>query len=65
MTTSGRTNDKEWQRVVQWMKKSYTTSDNEWKRMTKSGTKNENKWKRIKVSKRAWLVSEWNNICNV
>ena len=44
MTTSGTTNDSEWQRVVQRVTTSGTTSDNEWQRMTASGNTNDNEW---------------------
>ena len=65
MTTSGTTNDNEWQREVQRMATndnewqhvttSDTTSDKEWQRMTTSGTTDENEWKRMWASKREWF----------
>ena len=44
MTTSGTTNQNEWQRVTasdnEWQR--VTANDNEWQRVTASGTTNEN-----------------------
>ena len=43
MTTS----DNEWQRVVQRVTTSGTTSDNEWQRVTTSGTTSDKEWQRM------------------
>ena len=40
----------EWQRVVQRVTTSGTTSDNEWQRVTTSGTTNDNEWQRVTIS---------------
>ena len=41
-----KTSDNEWQRVVQWVTKSGTTSDSEWQQ----GTTNDNEWQRMTTS---------------
>ena len=46
MTTSGTTNDNEWQRVAQKVTTSGIASDNEWQRVTKNG----NEWQRMTAS---------------
>ena len=52
MTTSGTSDSEwyEWQRVVQLVTASGTTSDSEWQRMAAndSGTVNENEWEQVK-----------------
>ena len=51
MTTSGTTNDREWQGVVQRVTTSHnewqwmTTSDNEWQRVAKNY--NDNEWQQV------------------
>ena len=46
MTTSGKTSDKEWQRVTmsdnEWQR--MTTSDNEWQRVVQRVIKSDNVW---------------------
>ena len=53
VTTSGTTNDNEWQRM--------TTNDNEWQRVAMSGTTNGNEWQRMTTSDNEWC-NKWQRV---